>query len=544
MDPSADDRSDRPGFETLVLGLAHAFYGLPDRHVEREIESALGQVATQVGLDSATLVVHEGDSFESGRRFIWNAEPRNDFRWSVPDEQAPWSAQQLKLGSTVEFSALAELPLEAAADRAAYEHQGIRSLCAVPVSVGGRSNGILALAARSHEVDLPAWLASGQRLVGEILCGTLLRARAAEQMLERDQLMNLMAEATGLGIWELEENRVRMSDSARVLLRLQHPSEDLDGLLSSTHVDDRDRVRVAIANALSGEDALDIRYRVLEAEDGVRWVSARGRADPVETGRPSRLRAILLDVTARWVAQAELQEQRNELSHLNRLAMLSFLSGSFAHELRQPLTAILSNAQAGLRFLKATFIDRDELQEILADVVKEDERAGEVIRRLQALFERGESVQSLVNLNEAAREVIRLLHSDLVARSVLVVEELDRRLPMLLGDRVQLQQVVLNLVVNACEAMADNPPDERSLIMRTERLADNRQKLSVIDNGRGISLENLEQVFEPFFTTKPTGAGLGLVICRKIIAAHNGRLWAENNSAAGTTFSFELASGM
>jgi C4-dicarboxylate-specific signal transduction histidine kinase len=240
-------------------------------------------------------------------------------------------------------------------------------------------------------------------------------------------------------------------------------------------------------------------------------------------------------------AQAELEELRNDLSHLNRLAILSLLSGSFAHELKQPLTAILSNAQAGLRFLKATFVDRDELQEILADIVKEDERAAEIIRRLQALFLRGESVQRLVNLNEATQEVLGLLHSDLVGRSVVVAVALDQRLPMLLGDRVQLQQVLLNLVVNACEAMADNPTDDRTLMIRTERRGVDTVRLSVRDNGKGMPSENVERVFEPFFTTKPGGTGLGLVISQKIVGAHKGKLWAMNNSAAsGATFALEL----
>ena len=220
--------------------------------------------------------------------------------------------------------------------------------------------------------------------------------------------------------------------------------------------------------------------------------------------------------------------------------MLGQLSGSLAHELNQPLTAILSNAQAALRFLKANPADLDEVREILSDIVANDRRAGDVIRRLRALFERGEANQEPLDLNELVREVLRLLHSDLVTRNVAVATDLDPGLPAVRGDRVQLQQLLLNLALNACEAMADTPAAERRLTVWTALTDAQEAVVSVGDRGKGIAADQLERIFEPFVTSKDLGIGLGLAISRSIVAAHGGRLWATGNSDRGATFSFAL----
>jgi C4-dicarboxylate-specific signal transduction histidine kinase len=239
-------------------------------------------------------------------------------------------------------------------------------------------------------------------------------------------------------------------------------------------------------------------------------------------------------------AETELERHRSELAHLSRVASLSPLSAAFAHEMKQPLTAISSNAYAGVRFLDADHIDRDELQHIFSDIVNDNQRAIEVVRRLQKLFKRCEAVRILVDLNEATREIMDLLRSELAGRSVVTSLELEQRLPWISGDPNQLQQVIVNVILNACEAMSDNARDERRLLVQTERSELDTVKLSVSDNGRGIPPENIERVFEPFFTTAREGLGLGLAVSRRIIAAHDGRLWATANATAGVTLSFAI----
>ncbi len=248
----------------------------------------------------------------------------------------------------------------------------------------------------------------------------------------------------------------------------------------------------------------------------------------------------IVDATERKRSELELTRRRNELAHLSRVTMLGELSGSLAHELNQPLAAILSNAQAALRFLDRTEVDLAEVREIIDDIVDQDRRAGELIRRLRLLFNKGEVQKRPLDLNEVVQEVMTLMRNDLINHEVSARLELVENLPPICGDRVQLLQVVLNLVMNACDAMADVPLGFRNLLVRSECGPDSAVNISVVDCGHGMKTDHLRQLFEPFFTTKSQGMGMGLAICRTIIEAHGGRLCAENNPTSGATFRFAL----
>lgn len=253
--------------------------------------------------------------------------------------------------------------------------------------------------------------------------------------------------------------------------------------------------------------------------------------------------SIIRDVTEQRRIEREAQEQRQEMTHLTRVAVLGQLSGALAHELNQPLTAILSNAQAAQRFLARESVDLDEVREILGDIVNEDKRAGEVIRRLRALLKRGETQFHPVTVNEVVSEALELARGDLVARNVTVNTRLAPTLPTVRGDRVQLQQVLLNLIVNASEAMNEIKLEDRRLTIATELDGGGEIRISVADGGPGIPAERLETLFQPFFTTKEHGLGLGLPISRSIVTAHGGRLWAESKADGGATFCVTLPNG-
>jgi PAS domain S-box-containing protein len=258
------------------------------------------------------------------------------------------------------------------------------------------------------------------------------------------------------------------------------------------------------------------------------------------TGKVTHFVGVKEDITERKRAEAELLRQRAELAHLSRVTMLGELSGSMAHELNQPLTAILSNAQAAQRFLADDHPDLSELRDILGDIVAQDKRAGEVIRRLRLLLKKGEVQRHPLSVNEVVQEVLRLVRSDLVNQNFTAHTDLAPDLPLVHGDSVQLQQVLLNLVMNACEAMAGAEKDARRLTIRTKQSEDGSVQVSVIDCGPGIAPGKLEQVFESFYTTKAKGMGLGLAVCRSIITAHNGKMWATNNPSRGAAFHFTL----
>ena len=246
------------------------------------------------------------------------------------------------------------------------------------------------------------------------------------------------------------------------------------------------------------------------------------------------------DVTERKQAEVAAEEQRRELAHLSRVASLGELSGALAHELNQPLAAILANTRAAQRMMSRNAPDLVEIRAILEDIVVDDRRAGQVIGRLRALLKKGETRTTEVNLNELIEEVRALLHTELIRRRVATDIRLAPVMPVVLGDRVELQQVILNLISNACDAIAGRPADRRLVTISTSMTPDGWVEVSVQDRGIGIPPERLDQVFDAFFTTKASGLGLGLAICRSIVNAHGGRLWAVNNPFGGATFHLAL----
>jgi signal transduction histidine kinase len=247
---------------------------------------------------------------------------------------------------------------------------------------------------------------------------------------------------------------------------------------------------------------------------------------------PLMLLAVAIDDERR--SSAEAQVQREELAHLSRVASLSALSGSLAHELGQPLGSILGNAQAGQRLMSQDLPDLAEVRAIFADIVGANRRAAEIIERLRTMMRRGEVVLQPVSVTESLEELLRLTRSDLIARGVSVSNLATGDVPLAMTDRVQLQQVLLNLIVNACDAMKSNRPEDRNLTLTTA-VAPTEVVIGVLDTGVGLP-EDIDTLFRPFHTTKADGLGMGLSICRTLVTSHGERLWAERGAARGAAF--------
>jgi signal transduction histidine kinase len=248
----------------------------------------------------------------------------------------------------------------------------------------------------------------------------------------------------------------------------------------------------------------------------------------------------LQDVTDSKIAEEALDRARAELAHVSRITTLNALTGSIAHEINQPLSGIITNAGTCLLMLDSDPPDIEGARETALRTLRDGNRAADVITRLRALFSKKEFTPEPLDLNEATREVIALSVSDLQRNSVILRSELAEDLPLVAGDRVQLQQVILNLIRNASEAMVSVHDRARDLLIRTRREEINRVRLSVRDTGIGIPPQNLQRLFEVFYTTKSGGMGIGLSVSRSIIEKHRGRLWAETNDAPGATFSFSI----
>lgn len=418
---------------------------------------------------------------------------------------------------------------------------------------GGLSFCILAAGAHTGLVEtgivrtpyLVSWtylailVAMGYELTADVFAA----AKLAHQLQEGERRMDLAAAAASLGLWtwDIISDQIWATGRARSLFGFSDSeSLSLPRFMSALHPDDRDAVRRAIESSLSAEGDYEVEYRVPLPDGRTRWIAARGQAERDSNGKPVRMRGVVLDITARRHSDLELQQLRGQLAHAGRVSMMGQLASALAHELNQPLGAILRNAEAAELFLQHEPPDLDELRAILADIRKDDQRAGDVIERLRALLKRRSIEQRTLALVDLLGEVAALTHPDAAARHIKVEIEAAPGLPAVTGDRVHLQQVLLNLMLNAMDAVEDAPAEERRVSVRAQRNGERIVEVAVSDSGHGIAPERLALVFEPFFTTKANGMGIGLPISRTIIEAHGGRIWAENNAQAGATFRFTV----
>jgi len=388
--------------------------------------------------------------------------------------------------------------------------------------------------------------AMGYELSSDVLRAAQLtrQLQASEADLrETEQRMELAASAADLGmwVWDIERDDVWMTDKRRALYGFA-PSEklDIERLRNVVHPEDRESVRVAVDNALNTGAEYDTEYRIVLPAGQVRWMSGRGRVEFNREGKPVRMRGVALDITERWHAGQELQQLRQEIAHVSRVSIMGQLASALAHEINQPLGAILRNAEAAELFIRHESPDLNEICAILADIRKDDQRASAVISRMRALL-KGHSLDARpIEVGELVGEVAALARVDAATRQVMLETNVSLGLPSVNGDRVHLEQVLLNLILNGMDALNGTTQNDRRVTVGARLDGPQSVQIAVSDTGSGIPADDLARVFEPFFTTKSHGMGMGLPISRTIIEAHGGRLWAENNSGGGATFRFTL----
>ena len=388
--------------------------------------------------------------------------------------------------------------------------------------------------------------AMGYELSSDVLRAAQLtrQLQASEADLrETEQRMELAASAADLGmwVWDIERDDVWMTDKRRALYGFA-PSEklDIERLRNVVHPEDRESVRVAVDNALNTGAEYDTEYRIVLPDGQVRWTAGRGRVEFNREGKPVRMRGVALDITERWHAGQELQQLRQEIAHVSRVSIMGQLASALAHEINQPLGAILRNAEAAELFIRHESPDLNEICAILADIRKDDQRASAVISRMRALL-KGHSLDARpIEVGELVGEVAALARVDAATRQVMLETNVSLGLPSVNGDRVHLEQVLLNLILNGMDALNGTTQNDRRVTVGARLDGPQSVQIAVSDTGSGIPADDLARVFEPFFTTKSHGMGMGLPISRTIIEAHGGRLWAENNSGGGATFRFTL----
>ena len=255
-----------------------------------------------------------------------------------------------------------------------------------------------------------------------------------------------------------------------------------------------------------------------------------------EKGEALGVRVSNRDITQRELLRSESQQLQSDLAHVERVVTISAMTSALAHEINQPLAAIRSYAQAALRFLNAEVPDPDNVRKALEGIVADNKRASAVVNRLRGLVKKKQVQKEVLSINQIIDEVIMLVNSELVMRNTMIETDLDPSFPTFSGDSIQIQQVVLNLLTNAMDAMDDIPVGKRLIKIHSRAGTDNKIRVSIVDHGKGIIPETIKNIFLPFYTTKAKGLGLGLAICMSIINAHNGSLSAENNAHGGATF--------
>src|SRR5437773_1939354 len=521
------------------LGLPAAFVHLPSTEMHRALDEWLGRLGEHMGLDCVVIAEYSRTAADELVVRAW--APSGPVKpQTVACREVRWADDQLRQRQTIAVRDVGDLPPHAHAERLMFRLYGIRSCIVVPLEAGERVLGGLAVATTSADRALREPFSGWLRLVAEVFASALERT-AMEDALRASEGMKS-------AILSSLSNGVAVLDSDGTIVAVSQSWTIEGATVGSNYVTAwRETAR---AGASHGSDAAAGIAAVLARErdsfafeytardpTAERWYSMV----VVPLNQPDGGAVIShTDVTERKRAEVNAQRSRQELAHFTRVSTMGALAASLAHELNQPLAAILSNAQAARRFLDAARPDLGEIRSILSDIVEDDKRAGKVIEGLRELLRKGETEVELLDLNALIRDVVKLLGSDALIRRVRMHLDVAAEPLIVAGDRIQLQQVVLNLLVNAMDAMADCPTEERVVSVQTELCDGQTARVSVQDAGPGILTGQHDLLFEPFYTTKPTGMGMGLSISRSIIGAHGGLIWATNNPARGATFSFAM----
>lgn len=384
-------------------------------------------------------------------------------------------------------------------------------------------------------------------LIEGILIFALLRGRrrlrrTQGKLRQSEARLSLATNSAKVGVWSwnLQSDAIDATPECKAMFGFAaEQSVNFTQFLERVHPDDRPTVQRAVVEAMDHKAVYDTQYRIVLPNGTIRWIAARGRGQYSDDAAKEML-GVVLDITERKQTEAETQRHRQELAHVSRVSIMGELSASMAHELNQPLTAILTNAQAAQRFMAAGTADMDEFREILKDIAYDTTRARDVIRHLRALVKKSEPDFAQLDIGETIRQVIGFLHGDIVARNVRVSLELASQLPPIHGDRTQLQQVIINLLLNAFDALNGNPVSERLVVVTAVQDSPQSVRVSVQDLGAGIPPDKLNIIFDPFYTTKREGMGMGLSVTRSIIESHQGRIWAENRPEQGAILYFTL----
>jgi two-component system sensor kinase FixL len=530
-------------FETLLAELSGQFVAVEANEVDREIDQGLKRLGEFLGIDRGIMWQYAENQAEFLSSHLWAAPGIEPMPPTPISEHCPWIISQLLRDRLVIFSRPDELPEEAQYDRQSLTAFGIKSLLCLPLTIGGRFMGALTLSSlRSHKAWDPG-LAQELRPVGEIFANALIRGAADKELRQGELKYRIVADFTyDWEYWQNPDGTWRYVSPACERISGHRPEEFLrhPSLLRDIIVpEDRDRWDHH-SNSRKDPSGREFQFRIKRPDGSIRWIEHACQPVTDDTGEFIGVRASNRDITERRQVEISEQQHREQLAHVARVATMGELTASLAHEVNQPLNAVMNNAQAAIRFLHREKPDLGEVGEALVDIVRDGKRAAEVIQRLRQFLRPDEMHAQAVDINQLIMETAALTRNDFQTSNTNIRFSLADNLPPIWADRIQIQQVVLNLLMNAKEAMDQAGASPREILVMTGQEDEETVKVSLRDRGAGLTSEDLKKIFEPFYTTKNAGMGLGLAISRSIIASLGGKVWATPNPDQGATLAFTL----
>jgi signal transduction histidine kinase len=536
-------------FETLVSEISRTFAGLPAVRVDEHIRECLRRMVLflDVHRGSLWLPVGGGSLLRPSHVFALEGTPPPD---SIDLDKYPHLRRVTAQGLPFTFDHVSRLPNDTAAEREAFERLGITSYAALPLRIGEHTLGFLTFVKIGGERQWPPDVIEQVRTLAELFANALSRQEAASALQESEAFTNaVLAALPGeTAIVDAEGVIVQVNEAWDAFVDTLPFDAQVPLSVGGNYLKALQRpVRMPLELARKARELLVSVLHGQHVEAALEYPSMRGAEDRYfelrvrRVARPGGGAAVMhFDVTARRRAEAAAKRHLGEIAHLDRVAGMGQLATSLAHELNQPLTAILTNAQAAQRLLSGGEPDLAELRETLSDIVHDDQRAAEVIRRMRQLLRKDELTRLPIDVNELTANTISLVANDALLHYVTLEFVPARGLPAVHGDLIQIQQVILNLLSNAITAAASGPTAQRRVLVWTTAAVGGSVELGVHDSGKGIPSSDLSRLFEPFFTTKAEGLGMGLAISRSIVEAHGGQIDAENDPAGGAAFRVRL----
>jgi two-component system, LuxR family, sensor kinase FixL len=539
---------DRLIFERLLADTLMQFSSVSYDSLEHKMLAVQQRLCETLGIDFSGLWLvsrEKGDSFKLAQYY---RSPDLTLVFPLPQENLDakehlnWELKKILNGETVIIPRVSDFPDLSQKDLEVYRYFGVKSVITFPLSSGdGKVFGALNFSFFRGEINWPAEMVGRLHLVADIFAIAISRRRAEDDLREAEQRVNLAVEAAELGLWleDVKTGVIWATAKAREIYGFSADEEITSNKFQNIiHSDDRDMVNSTLNRLIKEQSNLQAEFRIILPDGKIRWIRVQARGYYTPSGQMESLTGIASDISERRQAETEMAQLRVELAHLGRVTMMNEISSALAHEINQPLGAILNNASAARLLMSGDKHSPAEINEILDDIIGDTRRAGDVVRKIRGIVKQSDAQMEQMNVNALIMDTIAMVRTNISIAKITLCLDLQPEIKSVIGDHVRLQQVILNLINNAMDAMADMP--NRKLTIRSNMEGPDTVIISVIDTGKGFDNGAADKLFKPFFTTKKDGLGMGLRICRSIIDEHGGRIRAENNTAGGATVYFSL----